>query len=1061
MRLPRQRCTTRVVRARSPYRAHRFCTRVARRLRRKQLEAAQAAAEGATAGAAAAPGNAAARGSAPLDPAARRRANLRALLDRKLPKTARRAVAVEEEESEEEEEAPDDEAAGAGLTSRQRPSRRTAGAAGHSDAGEDGYSRRIAGLQQLSEDNSEDSFVVGDHLGEDLVSDASQERTRVHRDKKSEAVRSRQAACERAALATRRREQREQRAHALGGAALAAESPAAESPAEDSPAEDSPLRELRAGFMSEPPRPAAVPADAAGGMQRMQRGPSHVRRAAAADPALMVDLAGGGAVVNNCLLSERLPAAQAAPLHRARVLDEDMPAAAMPRIPFAAGLAPVHAGQLKQHQRSDKQHRHRDAALAGAPGASRKRRSSHGPHVRHRRSGQAAVGADGSDAGEDSDSGSDSESPSGTRRRTAPAGAVGLPRISLGHRRAAPGGRLRNADGGPSRAQGFGGDLDGCSDDSRPAVLALNPSIVPPHHPEYPENAPPHHGSRAAAPLCRVAAPAAADDEDEQQHVAPPVSRRASAFASLLADARAVQWSDLNEGQCVRTASADFVSKLAGFRRVKVTVEDEDDDDYATAAVVVAGSTAGGASSLRTPSDVEDAVEILLLLARHMPAARLREIVVRRIALVADAHALIDFGGSCLAARVHVISGTTLLLRRLLERKQCITVAADGLYDCLRLVANDCSVEWLSRNRTKVEQVGESNWLLDSALSGVADTIEQHFQRLDSQSLAAAVPALLRRELITELLADTDGKYGLELRNTALRLVHVAASKMPPEPAASSDAADSEEHLDALMDWIQAVRPAAELFKAVLPSISALLKLDCNARGVYVPAGMPAPPLPRASAFGSGCEGLERIFGEVLGTARRLKAGLSWWDVERHVLGTDASASFWHRHGPGVRLPAVRIWAAVIRVAPQHVTSRDECGMLLRAWIVSMADSEQACRGPARTAARHLTVALLSCPLAEALFGNVSQWRESFLKARDDHAAWLKDSSDAVKTVVVRAAAAPVASALRASVPSWALVLIDASKPRCVPLGRVVCLLLLTRFRLHHSQLGRRPKLST
>jgi hypothetical protein len=532
--------------------------------------------------------------------------------------------------------------------------------------------------------------------------------------------------------------------------------------------------------------------------------------------------------------------------------------------------------------------------------------------------------------------------------------------------------------------------------------------------------------------------------------------QRPTAFTELLASARDLPWSTYTDARRLQEA-ARLLSRLS--RQPAEVLEEEEELAHAPAATAVPDS---GPLPLRTCDDVRDAVTLLVLLAEHLPKAHAGRQIVPRLARDGCAGALVDFKASSYMARAHVIGGKFRLLLVLAER-QCtvadVEAVATGIMDCvagmateyeelqtwrrnlgsqraaqviggLRLPAATDAASVATRKERVESSLEECKWLLQVTLENATQ-----MATLRSDAPVSGIAALWRMSLLSRLL-DPRGCFDSDLRRATFELLRTAAAptrraRQPEELTLDLDDAEFNARQLAWAHWNTAETArlameraaAAELCADVLPSLLTLLEANYPARARAPAAAGVRPVAVHMSVYDE--KRLLCALGGVL--AAGLRSGvLTPAAVEAHVLAPHAPAVFWRRVGPNPRALAARLLAVVLKEAPESLSKPADAGMLMRAWLMTIADHEDSFSPTARDAAVQLTASLKLCALTAPLFAGVT--------LEDAHkegaTMWKIRRADAVVKVAAACGSVDIAEPLRSSLPLWAGALTDAVETR-------------------------------
>jgi hypothetical protein len=732
----------------------------------------------------------------------------------------------------------------------------------------------------------------------------------------------------------------------------------------------------------------------------------------AADDEVLQDTT---AHVRSDLLTDATPAADArAPLRLHATADAE-PLGHTPAV-FSGGAT----GSARPAQRGRMSH-------AGGVGAHEgKERSRAGGGACGRPSGRPRSSISG-DEHSGSDSADDHDAQQAPKRRRAHAGGAGA-----------------RTDGLPAPAPAVAGGAGTAQQGAHQAVTSADDAMDATAAHAAP-------GPRAVTARTQHNNPAAHANDDVAAE-----EQRPTAFTALLASARDLPWSTYTDARRLQEA-ARLLSRLSRLP-AEVLEEDAEELAYAPAATAVPDS---GPLPLRTCDDVRDAVTLLVLLAEHLPKAHAGRQIVPRLARDGCAGALVDCKASSYMARAHVIGGKFRLLLVLAERRCAVAdveAVATGIMDCVAGLATEYEeLQTLRRNlgsqraaqvigalrlpaATDAASVANRKERVDSSLEEckwlLRVTLENATQMaaLRSDAPVSGIAALWRMSLLSRLL-DPRGCFDSDLRRAIFKLVRTAAAptrraRQPEELTLDLEDAEFNARQLAWTHWNTAETArlameraaAAELCADVLPCLLTLLEATHPARARAPAAGVS----PVAVQMSGGDEKLLLCaLGGVL--AAGLRSGvLTPAVVEAHVLAPHAPAVFWRRVGPVPRALAARLLAVVLKEAPECLSKPAEAGMLMRAWLITVADHEDSFSPTARDAAVQLTASLKLCALTAPLFANVT--------LEDPHKEgtrmWKIRRADAVVKVAAACGSVDLAAPLRASLPLWAGALTDAVEAR-------------------------------
>ncbi len=542
--------------------------------------------------------------------------------------------------------------------------------------------------------------------------------------------------------------------------------------------------------------------------------------------------------------------------------------------------------------------------------------------------------------------------------------------------------------------------------------------------------------------LCRL--------EKEEQAAAAAATSGSGVWVALLTEAQALPWDDFDAPRCMQEAG----KLLRRFGQQPAVVGETEPDEAPDAPA----ATSHSMLRLRTSDDVRAGVALLLLLAHRLPKEQVKAHVVKRLARVEGAGVLVDFRLSCTTARVYVMSGLCQLLRRMAIANDSLESVASGVssfigvlvseYEALQKwrptfgagraaetigslylpeATNTAMIEQRQRRDAVEERLVEDRHLLEYALLYATDTTCKYPK-------VAGISLLLNIELVAKLLDPRECAFEGDVRNAALKFVIAAAARIDDagsEPPISADMDDIMERVDEQKRWCAqaaAAKAHAEKFCAgMLPPLLALMEAYLPFRALPTPAGAPPPPSLPADPRLALAENMQCVFAAVLAAGLRSKA-LTWPQVERNLLLPHEPAVFWRRAGEFPRAIAAQLLAHVLRKAPDGVHTAENAAGLLRAWVITLADTDRSDSMRSRVIAYKVTRALQRCSLTNPLLSHagVMKWGD---KERDE---WALHRVAAVDSVAAAAAAGQLPAALREAVPKWAGALIDTVEKRCV-----------------------------
>jgi hypothetical protein len=563
--------------------------------------------------------------------------------------------------------------------------------------------------------------------------------------------------------------------------------------------------------------------------------------------------------------------------------------------------------------------------------------------------------------------------------------------------------------------------------------------------------------SNAADKLTRKAARHRARALKKEELLAEAAASGSGALVALLQQAQALPWADFDNSRCKQEAGKLLLRFGQQPAVVGDTLPEPDDTPDAPAA------TSHSMLRLRTSDDVRAGVALLLLLAHRLPEEQVKTQVVRRLACVTGPRVLVDFRLSCTTARVYVMSGLCRLLQHMAMRDYSLESVASGLSSFIGVLVSEYEalqkwrLKWRltsgvrraaetigslylpeATNKTMIDQrwdaveqrLVEDRHLLQYALLYATHATDKYRKVADSPS------SLLNIELVATLLDPRACAVENDVRDAALKFVNAAAvcivdaGSEPPISMEMDDDMFSKRDEERRL-WrakAAAMKAHAEKFCAgVLPPLLALMEAYLPFRALPTPVGAPPPPSLPADPRFALAENMQCVFAAVLAAGLRSKA-LTWPQVERNLLLPHAPAVFWQRAGEFPRAIAAQLLAHVLRKAPDGVHTAEDAAGLLRAWVITLADTDRSDSMRSRVIAYKVTRALQRCSLTNPLLlhAGIMKWGD---KERDE---WALHRVAAVDSVAAAAAAGQLPAALREAVPKWAGALIDTVEKRCV-----------------------------